>query len=288
MLRSPRAGRFAAALASVAIVVAACSSSGASPSAAGSAAGDTGSPTLERIKKAGVLRAGYAASLPWLGQDPKTNEYFGPNELIGKRLAEKLGVKLERGVQTFDQLIPALQAGTIDLAVAPMYMTEVRLKAIAMSAWSKGGFCYLVRKDDDRINKPEDLNNAEIRIANFEGTGGFQETSKKYPLAKQVTRAAAPGELAMFLEVQQNKADAATFDNPLAVVYEKQFPDLKIIPSAKECLSNPDIATDIGIGYPKDDPALKAYLEDIIKELAPQLKAELEKYSDPQYLQPNP
>ena len=196
-------------------------------------------------------------------------------------------MRLERVTQTFDQLIPALQAGTVDLAVAPMYMTSTRLAVIAMSAWSKGGFCYLVRKDDNRINTPADLNNAEIRIANFEGTGGFQETSKKYPNAKQVTRAAAPGEEAMFLEVQQNKADDATFDNPLAVVYEKQFPDLKIVPSATECLANPDISTDIGIGYPKDDPALKAYLETIITELAPQLKAELEKYSDPQYLKPS-
>ena len=286
MHRSPRVGRLAAVLTTVAVLVAACSSSGASPSG-GAASGDTGSPTLERIKTAGTLRAGYAAALPWLGQDPKTNEYFGPNDLIGRKLAEKLGVKLERITQTFDQLVPALQAGTIDLAVAPMYMTETRLKAIAMSAWSKGGFCYLVRKDDDRIKTPADLNNAEIRIANFEGTGGFQETSKKYPNAKQVTRAAAPGEEAMFLEVQQNKADAATFDNPLAVVYEKQFPDLKIVPSAAECLANPDISTDIGIGYPKDDPALKAYLEDIIKGLATELKAELEKYSDPQYLKPN-
>jgi polar amino acid transport system substrate-binding protein len=285
MRRPARAGRLAAVLATVAIVVTACSSAGAPPSG-GATSSDTGSPVLERIKKAGVLRAGYAAALPWLGQNPSNNEYFGPNDLIGKRLAEKLGVRLERVTQTFDQLIPALQAGTIDLAVAPMYMTETRLAAIAMSGWSKGGFCYLVRKDDNRINTTADLNNPEIRIANFEGTGGFQETKKKYPNAQQVTRAAAPGEEAMFLEVQQNKADAATFDNPLAVVYEKQFPDLKIVPPAAECLANPDISTDIGIGYPKDDPALKTYIEAIITEIAPNLKTELEKYSDPQYLKP--
>ena len=266
-------------LATVMLVVGACSSSPAASSG-------TGSPVLDRIKAAGTLRAGYGAALPWLGQDPKTNEYFGPNELIGKKMAEKLGVKLDRITQTFDQLVPALQAGTIDLAVAPMYMTEKRLAVIDMAAWSKGGFCYLVRKDDNRISKPEDLNKAEIRIANFEGTGGNQETKKKYPLAQQVTRAAAPGEEAMFLEVQQNKADAATFDNPLAVVYEKQFPDLKIVPSAAECLKNPDIPTNIGVGFPKGDAALTKFIKDIITELQPQLDSELEKYSDPKYLKP--
>src|SRR3954470_6180223 len=119
------------ALAATVVVVATACSSGSGATAGAS----TGSATLDRIKKAGSLRAGYAAALPWLGQDPKTNEYFGPNDLIGKRLSEKLGVKLERVTQTFDQLVPALQAGTIDLAVAPMYMTQKRLDAIGMSGW---------------------------------------------------------------------------------------------------------------------------------------------------------
>src|SRR3970282_1656071 len=83
----------------VVVVVASCSSGGAGASGA-----STGSKVLDRIKAAGPLRAGYAAAWPWLGQDPKTNEYFGPNDLIGKKMAEKLGVKLERVTQTFDQL----------------------------------------------------------------------------------------------------------------------------------------------------------------------------------------
>jgi len=263
-------------LATFAFVASACSSGG-------TAGASTGSPTLDRIKAAGTLRAGYAQSMPWLGQDPQGN-YFGPNDLVGIELAKRLGVKLDRVTQTFDQLVPAIQAGTIDLAVAPMYMSSKRLAVIDMSAWSKGGFCYLVRKDDNRINKPEDLNNAEIRIANFEGTGGLQETEKKYPNAKQVTRAGASGELVMFLEVRQNKADAATFDNPLAVVYEQEFTDMKVIPA--DCLINPDIPTDIGVGYPKGDAPLKELLESIIKDIQPQLDAELKKYSDPEYLKP--
>src|SRR5688500_7289725 len=149
MLRhSTRLGRLAAILATIAVIVASCTSSGAGSSAASEG------PTIDRVKKAGVLRAGYAQSMPYLGQDP-SGTYFGPNDLLGIEFAKRLGVKLERVTQAFDQLVPAIQAGTIDLAVAPMYITEARLAAIDMSPWSKGGFCYLVRKDDNRINKPE-------------------------------------------------------------------------------------------------------------------------------------
>ena len=275
-VRSTRLVRLAAVLATIAVILASCTSG------AGSSAASEG-PTIDRVKKAGVLRAGYAQSMPYLGQDPN-GTYFGPNDLLGIELAKRLGVKLERVTQTFDQLVPAIQAGTIDLAVAPMYITEKRLSAIDMSPWSKGGFCYLVRKDDNRINKPEDLNNPEIRIANFEGTGWLQETQKKYPKAQQVTRGQAGGEIVMFLEVRQNKADAATFDNPFALVYEQEFTDMKIVPPAAECLINPDIPTNIGVGYPKGDTQLKTLLEQIIKDIQPQIDAELKKYSDPQYL----
>ncbi len=35
------------------------------------------SPTVDKIRDAGKLRAGVAIALPWLGQDPKTGQYFG-------------------------------------------------------------------------------------------------------------------------------------------------------------------------------------------------------------------
>ena len=287
MHRTPRGGRIAAALATVAIVVAACSSSGGSSPAA-SAGADTGSPTLERIKKAGTLRAGYAAALPWLGQNPNDNEYFGPNDLIGKRLAEKLGVKLERITQTFDQLVPALQAGTIDLAVAPMYMTETRLKAIAMSAWSKGGFCYLVRKDDDRINKPADLAKPEIRIANFEGTGGFQETSKKYPKAQQVTRAGGPGRRG-----RCSSRSSRTRPTQRRSTTRSRSSTRSSSPISRSCrrrrsawrtrTSRPTSGSATRRTTRRSRPTSRTSS----RSSQPQLKTELEKYSDPQYLKPN-
>src|SRR5215212_11900545 len=88
-------------LVGLAIVTLGCSTAGGSAAPAASGAGGSAaaggsalpaSETISKVKSAGTMRVGYAAALPWLGQDTKTNEWFGPNDLLGKKLAEKLGV----------------------------------------------------------------------------------------------------------------------------------------------------------------------------------------------------
>ena len=291
---SSHAIRAVGVLIAIAMTLAACSSGGASPAgstaasapaSASSAAGSLpSSETISKVKAAGTMRVGYAAALPWLGQDTKTNEWFGPNDLLGRKLAEKLGVKLEPVTQTFDQLVPAVQAGTIDVALSPMFITEKRLAAIDMVPWTEAGTCYLIRKDDSRFKTTADFNNENVKITGFVGTGTTQQIEKAYPKAKMVLRQQAPGEEVNYIPVQQNEADAAPFDSPLAQVYGSQFPNLKVFPDG--CFEKPDLPTPIGIGIKKGDAGLAQVLKDLIVSLKPEIDTELKKYSDPKYLKP--
>ena len=61
-------------------------------------------------------------------------------------IGKALGVKVEIGNTSFDNLIPGLQAGRFDLAVAPMLMTDERLKSVDMIGWLHGGSSFLVAK----------------------------------------------------------------------------------------------------------------------------------------------
>jgi polar amino acid transport system substrate-binding protein len=284
--------RGTAALVTMALVAVGCSSTPAATGGASAGASGGGamaslpsSATIDAVKQAGTLKVGYAPALPWLGQDTKTNEWFGPNDLLGRKLAEKLGVKLDPVTQTFDQLVPAVQAGTIDVALSPMFITEKRLEAIDMVPWTDAGTCYLIRKDETRFKTTQDFNSPDVTITGFVGTGTTQQIQKAYPNAKLNLRQQAPGEEVNYIPVQQNQADAAPFDSPLAAVYANKFPDLKVFPDG--CLLNPDLPTPIGIGIKKGDTGLAQVLTDLIKELQPEIQAELTKYSDPQYLSPS-
>ena len=153
-----------------------------------------------------------------------------------------------------------------------------------MVPWTLAGTCYLIRKTETRFKTTADFNQAGIRITGFVGTGTTQQIQKAYPNAEMVLRQQAPGEEVNYIPVQQNAADAAPFDSPLADVYATQFPDLKVFPD--NCLLNPDLPTPIGIGIKKGDAGLAQVLTDLIKRIQPDIDASLTKYSDPQYLKP--
>jgi len=76
----------------------------------------------------------------------------------------------------------------------------------------------------------------------------------------------------------------ATVDNPLVYAFLAQYPQFKSVPDAATCLNDPDLPTPIALGSPKGDAAFDTFLQALFTELAPQIKTELAKYSDPKYI----
>jgi ABC-type amino acid transport substrate-binding protein len=292
MRASPNSLRFVAAILTAAIALAACSSSGggsANPSAAGSAGGSAAgnlpaSKTIDKIKQAGTIRVGVAAALPWLGQDPKTNQYFGPATIIAETVAQKLGVKLEYVPQDFSVIVAALQSDKIDLADAPLFATPKRLEVIDIAPWANSGECYLVLKTNTKVKTTADLDNPDVKITGLQGTGSLQSVQAKYPKATYVIVQGSAGQEADFLDVLNGKADAAIIDSPVAPGYAAKYPELKVVPD--DCQTNSDVPTPIGIGYNKGDDGWATFLKDTLKELESQLEAGITKYSTPEYLNP--
>src|SRR5262245_57042251 len=68
------------------------------------------SPTVDKIKAAGKLRAGVAIAWPWLGQDPSSGKYIGATADLGERIAKELGVEIEYVPAGWDVIVAGLQA----------------------------------------------------------------------------------------------------------------------------------------------------------------------------------
>jgi polar amino acid transport system substrate-binding protein len=287
-------GRAATWLVVAIVAVAACSSSSATQSPAGSAGASPGastaggslpaSATIDKVKKAGSLRVGVAPALPWLGQDPKTNEYFGAATILAKAMADKLGVKLEYVPQDFSVIVAALQSDKIDIADAPLFATPQRLQVIEIAPWASSGECYLVLKTNTKVKTTADLNNPDVKITGLQGTGSLQSVQAKYPKASYVIVAGSSGQEADFLDVLNGKADAAIIDSPVAPGYAAKYTDLKVLPD--DCQDNSDVPTAIGVGYSKGDDGWSTFIKNTIAELQPQLDAAITQYSTPQYLNP--
>jgi len=240
------------------------------------------SKLIERIQKAGVIRAGVAIFLPIIGLDPKTNEYFGTGIDIGNWMAEELGVKIEYIPQDWHVIVAAIQANQIDIAVAGLYATPERLKVVNMTNYVSYGFCYAALKTNNKVNTLEDLNKPEVVFIQMEGGGTYQITSKKYDKAVHKARLGAPGETVTWAEVLSGEADVVPFDPPLTYMVRKKMPQLKIIP--EDCLQNSDMPSPIAFAYTKDDPGFQQYAEDFVKRHEKDISASLERNSSPESL----
>jgi polar amino acid transport system substrate-binding protein len=244
------------------------------------------SPTIDKIRKNGKLRAGVAIAAPWLLQDPNTGEYFGPAIEITKRIAELLNVEVEYVPSNWDVIIAGIQADKFDIAVAPLFATPQRKEVVDFVTYTVAGTCYAVLKENAKVNSLDDLNNPDVKIITFTGTGTEQGIKAKYPKATIVSVSPPPGAQIAIEDVLVGRVDVAPFDSPLAVVIAKKYPQVKIIPGGPEdCINNPDIPFPIGMAFQKGDTKMAEFLQIVVNDMQEEINQLILKYSQPEYLE---
>lgn len=88
---------------------------------------------LERARREGLLRAGYAVEAPYVYVDDH-GQLTGEEVETARVVASLLGIPKIEWIQTdFADLIPALREGRFDLIVAGMFITPERAKLVAFS-----------------------------------------------------------------------------------------------------------------------------------------------------------
>lgn len=93
-----------------------------------------GESTLDRIKREGVIRVGYANEAPYAYMDSEAGKLTGEAPEILRHVMAELGVTEVEGVLTeFGSLIPGLNANRFDIIAAGMYITPERCQQITFS-----------------------------------------------------------------------------------------------------------------------------------------------------------
>ncbi|MCC6796077.1 MAG: ectoine/hydroxyectoine ABC transporter substrate-binding protein EhuB [Candidatus Hydrogenedentes bacterium] len=93
-----------------------------------------GETTLDRIKRTGVIRVGYANEAPYAYLDSRTDSLTGEAPEVLRAVMKSMGVNKVEGVLTeFGALIPGLRAKRFDIIAAGMYITPERCQQIAFS-----------------------------------------------------------------------------------------------------------------------------------------------------------
>lgn len=159
----------------------------------------------------------------------KPFEYKDGGQVVGfdvelaQSIAKDMGKELKIEDMSFDGLLPALESGQIDMAVAGMSVTSEREKnALFSDPYYQASQRIIVPKNSKIANKYQ-LEHKKIAVQL--GTTGDQAASK-IKGAQVVQFPAAPNALQ---ELAAGKVDAAVIDDAPAKQYVSGFPSLKII-----------------------------------------------------------
>jgi polar amino acid transport system substrate-binding protein len=215
-------------------------------------------PVLSRIQKSGKLVLGTSGNMPLMSEKTMTGEVIGYDIDMANALAESMGVELVTKVLPFDQLIPALETGKVDIVLSNMTMTIERNMRVAFAGpYFVSGKCLITK--EALVAKAEDatdLKEADLTIAVVKGTTSENFVKELLPQLKRLPVADADAGTDL---VASGKAKAMLTDFPICLSVMKRYPDSGFQSVASLLTYEP-----IGIALPANDPLFANLAENFI------------------------
>lgn len=185
-------------------------------------------------------------------------EYVGFDIDLIYAIADEIGFEIDLETTNFDGIIPGLQTGSFDIALAGIGITDDRKKKIDYSdPYYESGLHIGVAADNDDINGMDDLEGKTIATR-------LGSTSSSY--IKDNIDGAEPNEYEQldqaYLAVENGSADAILYDAPNVAYYIQTKGDgsLKVVGDLYE-------AENYGIAFAKDQDALVEAVNEALETL---------------------
>lgn len=265
-----------AAAAAAALVLTGCSGSGAGTPGTGGDGGDDagpdelfsvatdvdleGSPTFDKMTEAGKVVIGVKEDQPGLGYlDAATGERTGFDIEIARWIAASLGFaedKIEFKAIPSANREASLVNGDIDLYVGTYSITDKRKEQIDFAGpYFVTGQGLLVAADNEDIKSEKDL--AGKTVCSATGSTPIQNIKANFP----DTETEEFETYSQCVEaLNDGQVDAVTTDEAILLGYAAQDPDnLKVV-------GKPFTVEKYGVGLPKGDDALRAFINTMFTE----------------------
>ena len=178
---------------------------------------------LEGILKKGELVVGISGDQPPLNATTKDGTVIGLDADIAQAIATSMSVKIRFSRMPFAELLPALQAGKVDMIVSGMTMTPDRnLKVAFVGPYYISGKGILTKLKSLELLKKDGVNSEKFKVATLKGSTSQYIVEKAAPKAK-LTLAASYDEALNLLF--QDKVDAVIADYPYCAYVVTRYPD---------------------------------------------------------------
>jgi polar amino acid transport system substrate-binding protein len=218
-------------------------------------------PVLDRIQSRGELIVGTAADMPPFNMTTKDNRIIGLEVDLAQALAQAMEVELKLQAISFKDLLPALEAGKVDMILSGMTITAKRNSKVAFVGpyyISGKGLLTKTSKLAD-IKDPDEIDRSEVRITALEGSTSEVFVKNILPNVKFL---AARNYTEAVNMVINDKADAMIADQPICVVSVARYPDEDLF-----AILTPFTFEPIGIALPANDPLLVNLVQNFLNAI---------------------
>lgn len=142
-------------------------------------------PAFDRLMKKAELVVGITGDQPPLNATSKEGEIIGLDADLARAIADGMNLKLSFVKMPFSELLPALQAGKVDLVISGMTMTPERnMKVAFVGPYFVSGKGILLKLKSVELLKKEGLNSERFRVATLKGSTSQAVIEKQAPNAQ--------------------------------------------------------------------------------------------------------
>lgn len=221
----------------------------------------TDDSALARIQERGQLILGTSGNMPTMSQVDASGRLAGFDIDIARLMADVMGVKLVPKVMPFGELIPALEAGEVDVVISNMTITPQRnLRVAFVGPYMTSGKCIVTRNEAlAKAKESPDLNTPKTRIAALDGSTSEKFAKELFPQATVVTvdDYSAAADL-----VKAGKVTGMLSDYPICVATLKSNPNAGFVSLFSLLTYEP-----IGIALPAGDAQFINWTQNFLTRL---------------------
>ena len=198
---------------------------------------------------------------------PPMTEALADGKVVGfdidmaRLMASGMNVKLKITVLPFDQLLPALERGDVDVVISNLTMTPERnLHAAFVGPYMTSGKCVITRKADlakaEKADRYQRARNPACRPGRFNQCGFRQDPAARATLTLVQSNEAGVG------LITDNKVDGMMADYPVCLSILQRHPDAGFVSLMSLLNYEP-----IGIAVPANDTLFINWTENFLQRL---------------------
>lgn len=216
------------------------------------------SPVLDRIQAKKELVVGTAASMPPFNMTTKDGKIVGMEIDLAQLIADSMNVKLTLKKIRFNDLLPALEAGQVDMVLSSMTITPDRnLKFAFVGPYFVSGKSILTTaKNIESMSEVSKINKPDHILTALKGSTSQVFAEKVFPRAKLVLVEDYDQAVAL---VREGKAQAMVADMPICQVTAYRYRDAGMM-----TLKNPLSWEPIGMAIQANDLLLLNWLQNCL------------------------